>query len=452
MKIIKKITLGLSAFLVLVLCLTFTWVDRTDYRTTSYYQKMTEWLLKNRSVFQPQIDTTNLKVGWAKVNLTPDSPLATAGYGNRKGMPYKSIHDSIYVRALVFEKGAKYAVLSCDMLIIPPEVTLALKAKLSQIGYSWNTVFVGATHTHNSIGGWGKNAIGELFAGKYHPDVVEQIASKMIKAIQLAEQNTESAEVGFGIIEAKAFIFNRLVHGKGTVDPNIRILKIRKQSGKTALLCTYSAHATTLNADKLILSRDYPGVLVDKLEQNQADFAVFMAGSVGSTGPIGEEMPDDFKQLNTVAEGVYQKIASVQKNIFITKIDKINGITLPLYLREPQVRVSQNWRFRPWVFQTFFGDYPAEIKVFQIGNTVLLGTPCDYSGELMPEVLAEARHHQLNLIVTSFNGSYVGYITHDRHYDLNSYETRVMNWYGPQNGVYFQEIIKQTLKRPEVKQ
>ena len=55
---------------------------------------------------------------------------------------------------------------------------------------------------------------------------------------------------------------------------------------------------------------------------------------------------------------------------------------------------------------------------------------------------------------TSFDGSYVGYITEDSHYDLNRYETRVMNWYGPQNGQYFQEIINSILTKnaPIVKQ
>ena len=87
------------------------------------------------------------------------------------------------------------------------------------------------------------------------------------------------------------------------------------------------------------------------------------------------------------------------------------------------------------------------MKALRIGNNILIGTPCDYSGELMPEVLQVAERRNLNLIITSFNGGYIGYITHDRHYDLNLYETRIMNWYGPQNGVYFQDIIQKILKK-----
>jgi hypothetical protein len=86
-----------------------------------------------------------------------------------------------------------------------------------------------------------------------------------------------------------------------------------------------------------------------------------------------------------------------------------------------------------------FGEYPAEMKVFQLGNTIFVGTPCDYSGELMPEVLKTAKAQHLNLIVTSFDGSYVGYITEDNHYDLNKYETRVMNWYDLRTGNIFKK-------------
>ncbi|MFY7828677.1 MAG: neutral/alkaline non-lysosomal ceramidase N-terminal domain-containing protein [Flectobacillus sp.] len=451
MKIFRNIILGFLALIVIAAIGTFTTVDRTELHQTEFYAQMQNWLADYTPDTEPQYDS--VYVGWAKVNLTPSQPLATAGYGNRDGKPYQSVHDSIYVRAMVFDNGRKFAMVSCDLLIIPPEVRLSLQDRLGKIGFSWEHVFIGATHTHNSIGAWGKNAIGELFAGKYHPEVVEDIANKIVKAIQLADANTTAAEIGYGQIDTPELVFNRLVHEKGTVDPTVRLLKIHKDNGQNALICVYSAHATTLNADKMVLSRDYPGVLVDKLEKDQADFAMFMAGSVGSTGPIGEEMKDDYAQLNRMADGLYQKIAKINPQIKTALVDNLHASVIPLSMRAPQVRVSQDLRFRPWVFQTFFGEYPAEMKVFQLGNTIFVGTPCDFSGELMPEVLKTAQAQHLNLMVTSFDGSYVGYITEDSHYDLNSYETRVMNWYGPQNGQYFQEIINSILIKnaPSVK-
>ncbi len=445
LKIIGKILLGILIVILIFLAFTIAPVDRTDYREMSYFQEMNT-LFDN---WKPAIDTTqNLKAGWAKTNLTPSKPTPTAGYGDRNGKPYQSIHDSVYVRAIVLSTSQKpIAIVSCDLLIFPPEVTILLKEKLKTIGFDWSQVYVGTTHTHNSLGAWGKNSVGELFAGKYDQSIVNHIANKVLEAIQKAHQNLVYAKIGYAEINAKELVFNRLVGNKlGTTDPFVRVLKIEKQTGETAILTTFSAHATTLNADKKILSADYPGELTNQLNQ-KGYFASYMAGSVGSSGPVGEELKDDFAQMKNLSEGLYAKILKEINNIKVENVNQLSLSTFKAPLREPQVRFAQNWRFRPWVFKTLFGDYPAEMKAMKIGKNVMIGTPCDYSGELMPDVIRTARNRNLNLIVTSFNGGYVGYITHDRHYNLNSYETRVMNWYGPQNGVYFQEMIQKILEK-----
>jgi neutral ceramidase len=445
LRITAKILIGLVTLILILLTFTIAPVDRTDYREMAYFKQMNDKL----EAWKPLKDSSNnFKAGWATVNLTPSKPTPTAGYGDRKGKPYKSIHDSIYVRAIVLSNASKpIAIVSCDLLIFPPEVTILLKEKLRTIGFDWSQVYVGTTHTHNSLGAWGKNTVGELFAGKYDQNTVNFIVYKVLEAIKKAAQNQVSAKIGYGEINAKELVFNRLVGDKlGTTDPMIRVLKIQKQTGEVGLFTTFSAHATTLNADKNFLSADYPGEYV-KQTSKSVNFVSFIAGAVGSSGPTGEELYDDFKQEKAIAEGLSSKVLNEINNI---KTQEINALTLSTFevsLREPQVRFAENWRFRPWVFKTLFGDYPAEIKALRIGNNILIGTPCDYSGELMPEVLQVAKSKNLNLIVTSFNGSYVGYITHDRHYDLNSYETRTMNWYGPQNGVYFQDIIQKILKK-----
>lgn len=446
LKIIGRIVLGLVAIVLVILAFTIAPVDRTDYQKMGYFQTMNA-LLNN---WKPSVDTSSegLKANWTSINLTPPNPTPTAGYGDRAGKPYASIHDSVYVRAVVLANAAKpIAIVSCDLLIFPPEVRIALKEKLRTIGFDWSQVYVSTTHTHNSLGAWGKNSIGELFAGKYDQKIVNHIADKVVEAIQKANQNLIPTEIGYAEINAKSLVFNRLVGDKsGTTDPFIRVLKLKKQTGEVALLTTFSAHATTLNADKNFLSADYPGQLVKQLNQ-QVSFAAFMAGSVGSSGPVGEELKDDFVQMKNLSEGLSTKILGEIGQIKTEKVRDLSLATFQISLREPQVRFAQSWRFRPWVFKTLFGDYPAEMKALKIDKTVMIGTPCDFSGELMPTLLQTAESKKLNLIVTSFNGSYVGYITHDRHYDLNSYETRMMNWYGPQNGVYFQGIIKQILSK-----
>src|SRR5688572_4572488 len=118
-------------------------------------------------------------VGHAKENLTPPYPTATAGYGKRRGKLYESVHDSIYVRTVVIDNGSqRIAIVSADLLIIPPTVTALLEKELPEIGFTLDNTYLGAIHTHNSIGNWGKGVMTFLY-GSYDDSIVHFIADKI---------------------------------------------------------------------------------------------------------------------------------------------------------------------------------------------------------------------------------------------------------------------------------
>lgn len=375
--------------------------------------------------------------------MTPQYPVPTAGYGKRAGKAIGVVHDSLYVRAFVFQKNnVQTAVVSCDLLIIPPEVTLQVQRDLPAINWQWQQVFIGATHTHNSMGAWGKRYVGELFAGKYDQQVVDLISKSIVQAIHQAQQNVEPSTISYDKINANEYVMNRLVHDEGTEDPWIRLLTFKKQSGKRAALVTFAAHSTTLSDSVMQLSRDYSGILVDKMErENGLEEAVFMSGCVGSMGPDEPKQLNDWQQAAFIADGMEDKIDDV---INVDKSLKINALrmeTIPLSMREPQWRIAENWCMRHWVWSRLYGDYDSEVKAMRMGDVLMVGLPCDFSGELMKPLEDYAASKGKKLIITSFNGGYVGYITEDSHYHLNKYETRMMNWFGPGNGAYFSEIV-----------
>jgi neutral ceramidase len=93
-----------------------------------------------------------------------------------------------------------------------------------------------------------------------------------------------------------------------------------------------------------------------------------------------------------------------------------------------------------------FGEYPVYITALRIGNLILIGTPCDYSGELTAELYKQAAEMDVHVMVTSFNGGYIGYVTPDEYYDVDHYETRLMNWYGPGSGAYISETVSRLLE------
>lgn len=449
MKFLKILLYFIGSILLILLIMAATMVttiDRTPYKEMAYYKQWKENVAKIGS--QPAADTTEktLSAGWAKVNITPEKPGPMAGYGKRKGAHYEAVHDSIYVRTIVLDNGTtKAAIITADMLIVPPNVTERVKALLPTIGFTFDQVYFGAIHSHNSLGGWYNTITGKLFAGAYDAATVENIAQAIIKSIADAKKNLQPATIGFGEVKDTLDIRNRLVGDEGILDPWVRNIEFVKADGKKALIASYAAHSTVLNAKTMELSRDYAGALVDDLEDGEANFAVYMAGAVGSMGPI-EKGNDDFDEVKNQAGGVEKAIQSIIGK-FEKQPDILRSVTVPLPLREPTPKLTPKFALRSWVFRWAFGDVPSYVKALRVGNVLMVGVPCDFSGELMPELTAYAAKKGLHLMVTSFNGGYVGYITNDKFFDRDLYETTTMSWFGPYNGAYFQEVIKDLIDR-----
>ena len=457
-RLLLKILLGLLVLILLLLAVSLAPTDQTPYPQTDAYRQTIQRLDALQAAKSSQIppktalpvsgrSNPTLKAGWAKVSLTPAAPTPTAGYGIRNGQLYTSIHDSVFVRAIVLDNGlTRVAIVSADLLIMPPTVTALLKEKLPRIGHSLAQTYLGATHTHNSLGGWGERTAGRIFAGEYSPETVAWIADRIVEAIAAAQRDLTPARTGFTQIYQADMVHNRLVGDKGTIDPFIRLLKIQKSTGETAVLCTYAAHSTIIEPDQIVLSRDWPGALVDSLErQKSVHFAQYMAGAVGSMAPL-EEGKTDWEELRNQALGLQLEIQRVLPQIRLRSDSTLRIVALPLNLREPQWRVIGQWKMRYWLWKLVYGDYPNELKALRVGNTLMLGVPADFSGEMVAGLGNISRQQGLNLMITSFNGGYIGYITPDKYYRLEAYETYTMNWFGPGTGSYFEELMQRLIR------
>jgi neutral ceramidase len=389
---------------------------------------------------------SEIKVGFSKVSITPSSPTATAGYGNRLGAEYTSIHDSVFVRALVFDNGmSKVAVVSADLLIIPPTVTAAVKEYLvsaedSELrAFSLDNIYFGATHTHNSVGNWAEGATSFLY-GDYRPEVVAFLADRIATAIAKADRNAIPSALYSGSVAMPGNVQNRLID-EGSEDSLLRLVEIKRQDSSRLILTTFAAHATCLSSRDIVLSGDYPGKLVANLEK-EYDFAMFMAGAVGSQKcevaksgwPCVDEMASELSE-------------AVLSNSSFVKMEgsTVAMVSVPLSLPDPQVKITRRLKVRSWLFRFAFKEYPARITGFRVGDIVLLGAPCDFSSEFTFPLDTLAASRKTRLLVTSFNGGYVGYVTPAKYFEIDHYETQLMNWYPPGSGEYMSACMKDIL-------
>lgn len=440
----KKLLKGLLyflAFLLIVSICMITPLDRSPYQGFSAYAEMNERLDSlEREYRNPQIGDS-MWVGFAKVSITPDQITPLAGYGARKPKEFDQIIDSVFVRAIVLDNGLKkVTILSADLLIIHPEVTAAFYRKAQKLGWHRNAIFLGATHSHSSIGGWAPGITGKLFSGKFNQETQDFIVERMMEAVQLASTELTPATFAFVRNEMDVHIKNRLIKG-GDEDYWMRNLLIKSKWG-VAPLSVYAAHATCFSHHSRGLSGDFPSYFHAQLaEDSLINFSMYLAGAVGSMKPFAEGLKEGEK-AKKIGTSLAEQISLLSR---LGAIDKkevgFSAFRLKVPLRPPQAKIAENLAMKPWVFRAIFGDYQGEISILKLDKTLMIGMPCDFSGELALPLYEYASQRGLNLIITSFNGGYIGYVTKDEWYDLAKYETRTMNWYGPDSGAYFSEIV-----------
>lgn len=431
--------IGLAILVLLLGILFLKLLDNTPYRQCDFYKKTCREISLIRPCTNDPEDT--ILAGWSRVNLKPEFGTPIAIDANRKGAHFAGVHDSIYVRAFVFKnKFRKVAYISADLLIIPPEVTQLIDSVLKPQGFDENNIFLSATHTHCSIGSWQNTLVGEIFAGKYDPRVPAHIVSRMSQAILEAEKNVSKVKIGYTALPTHKMVYNRLVEDKGKLDSLVRIVKFEKEDGSTASIITFTAHATCLHDRVMDLSGDWPGIMMHNLDSSGlCGFTSFSAGAVGSHGPY-KCKKNKWVQLKYISSGVTDTVMAHMEDIPMKYMSELQMVHQPVYLRDPQFRINSFLVVRPWAFNHFFGVQQAYVNTLRIGNNIFMGMPCDFSGELSATLDNKAADLNSHLLITSFNGCFIGYITDDRWYSMNAYETRTMNWFGPGNGSYLSEV------------
>ena len=446
--------MGLVVVVIILLLVSLDGVDYRPYLREPYYAETSSRL--SASLVTNTVVHGELAAGFGRALLTPtinatsDDPakgqfrsLPLAGYGNRSGRPATGVHDDLYVKAVAIRVGTRLGVmLGADALIIPAEVTEAAMRRIeSELKLSREQIYLSATHTHCSLGGWGEGLVAEAFAGGYQPGARVWFADRIVSAVREAITDLKPAAFGRGSFDAPEFVRNRLVGDLGKVDPEFSFLLMRQNDGKLAVLGSFAAHATVLGGDMMEFSADYPGCWQRAVEQVTGGPAVFLTGGCGSHSPVsgGKGFAGAERMGQALAQELLEQLPTVQLTNAIT----FGMLGLDLSMPPLNVRVTDGIRLRPWLARKVMPvkDHTF-IQTFRLNDAVWISTPCDFSGELALGIKDFMQVRGSHAVVTSFNGDYIGYVISPRYYHLNGYEPRTMSFFGPNVPDYFDEFIR----------
>lgn len=449
-----RIGIGLAVLLVAGF---FVSLDRVDYRPYLRQPYYLETNARFRStVATNEVTRGELHAGFGRALLTPtinapaDEPqkgafssLPLAGYGARRGRPAAGVHDDLFVKAVAFQVGTRVGVMvGADALIIPAEVTDAVMQRVqTELRLTREQIYLSATHTHCSLGGWGEGLVAEAFSGEFQPGSRVWFADRIVTAVREALADLKPASLGQGRFAAPEFIRNRLVGDLGRVDPEFSWLLLKQTGGRTIVLGSYGAHATVLGSGMMEFSADYPGCWQRAVEAATGGAAVFLAGGVGSHSPVsgGKGVAGAERMGLALARRLLDQLADTP----VTNWVSFGTVGLDVTLPPLNVRVSDGLRLRPWLARQLLPVRPQSyLQAFRFDEVVWVSTPCDFSGELALGIKDFMRARGRNAVITSFNGDYIGYVIPARYYHLDGYEPRVMSFFGPNVPDYLDEFIR----------
>jgi hypothetical protein len=188
-------------------------------------------------------------------------------------------------------------------------------------------------------------------------------------------------------------------------------------------------------------SADYPGEWQRAVEQATGGFAMFMAGGVGSQGPVAGT--NGFSGTERMGRGLASELLKRLDRTSLTNRIAFGILATDVALPQLNERITDSIRIRPWLMRKFLPpQHDSFIQAFRLDDSIWISTPCDYSGELALGIKDMLRVRGVAGVVTSFNGDYVGYVIPSRYYHLNGYEPRIMSFYGPCVPDYLDELAR----------
>lgn len=439
MKTLTKWLCYVSLTLIVLTSLLIAPIDHTPLKEQPFYKTMVKRLDTLSPVGHEAKSKTS--VGWSKFNITPSYSMPMAGYTPKD--KFESIHDSVYCHILSIKNGSSFSfIVTADLMLFPPVIKDKVNEELKRQGKNY-FVYFSATHTHSSLGGWDPSLVGRFALGSYHSEWVDKVTQEIILHLEKARSTSLPSSIHYLETDATEFVENRLDMTNGKVDGILRGLKFTRADSSKAIVVTYSAHPTSVGLLSRVISGDYPSALTHHLEKNGFDFGLFMAGMVGSHRLKGFD-GSDFERIEKTGQTLSDKVVHASSQRLLDSIT-ISSYHIPIEFGSSQLRIANNWKVRDWVFRSSIGKLKGELTVLQIGNIVLIGTPCDFSGEIFAEAKIDslAKTFGKKIIITSFNGNYTGYATADRYYEKGGEEeVMALNWTGPYFEEYYSEMIK----------
>lgn len=265
------------------------------------------------------VGAQQFRVGFAKQEITPTKPTPMWGYGARHAALSVGVRDPLYAKAVVIDVGSeKLAIVGLDLGRSPREDMLIRIREAIKTQSGVGLILISGSHTHHGPvielldePGKGKGVFDDAIAYSI------ELEAKIIQAINAAAAEARPAKIGWG---AKSVAMNRNRHSKiepKPVDTELGVLRFDDPDGRPiAVVVNYAAHPTMLDAADLRFSAEWPGQMMNAVEQQLSTNCVFMQGA---SGDLSVQTTDETRGIelfgNAMASHVVEVVAAIEPKV-----------------------------------------------------------------------------------------------------------------------------------------
>jgi len=232
-----------------------------------------------------------LFVGTAKEIITPKVSALLFGYNDHQEST--SVHDDLRAQAVAIgDGGVTVVIISADLCLINNDIADGIRAKAGvAAGIKAENVILSCTHTHS-----GPRTAGFSRWGSPDYEYIDAVLTPRCAAAAAAAVNDmRPAKMGVGTTNSNVGINrreltreNKIILGHnpwGIFDPVMTVLSFVDGAGKpVANIVHYGAHNTASGVNHEI-TRDWAGVMVDRLEAESGAVTLYLNGTQGDVAP-----------------------------------------------------------------------------------------------------------------------------------------------------------------------
>ena len=289
-----------------------------------------------------------MKFGVSKEIITPCVSTSLMGFASVYGVPFKDIHDDLYVRTMILEDehGRRVVLMAMDLCFHDQSLAEYLREyTMSKYGIDHDNLIVTFTHTHFAPAVKGYDFVWT------NPDYERFVHERAVCGIDRAFLNLKEGTLQYGSAEGTWNISRRMPKN-GTIaflpnldgdrDESIYFLVARDMSGNICgILTNYACHPSNCNGYNTV-SSEYPGRLCTLIEAKYYGATALFFQGAGSDTKLreGAYSSAGFKGINYAAinrvalsmlDGIDNEILSGRlRNVELSLAAKMFTILVPL--------------------------------------------------------------------------------------------------------------------------